>query len=256
MQRYFLELSYNGACYAGFQVQENANTVQAEVERSMAIYYRSAFELTGSSRTDAGVHARQNFFHFDSDLLDGRDLKKDVYHLNAILPADIAIKSIRQVRNDAHCRFDADYRHYIYTLYRFKDPFLEQYAWYYPYTIDLEKLQQAAAIVKQTRDFESFAKKNSQVKNFLCNIYTSEWKEEGDLLKYHVSGNRFLRGMVRGLVATMVKVGRNKIDLEYFKEVINKKDSRFAEFASPARGLRLETVSFKKDIFFVEPGYL
>src|SRR5687768_9242241 len=116
MARYFLEVSYKGTGYAGFQVQKNANTIQAEVERALEIYYKQGFELTGSSRTDAGVHALQNFFHFDSTeqlpLLD-----KDVYHLNAILPATIVIKGIRQVKDDAHARFDAVSRQYEYRIY-------------------------------------------------------------------------------------------------------------------------------------------
>src|SRR5436853_3547527 len=122
MPRYFIEVCYRGTSYAGFQVQQNANTIQAETEKAFNIYFRSVFSLTGSSRTDAGVHALQNFFHFDSEhTFDKEALKKAVYHLNALLPGDIALKEIREVAPDAHCRFDAVSREYHYTIYNYKD---------------------------------------------------------------------------------------------------------------------------------------
>jgi tRNA pseudouridine38-40 synthase len=134
MARYFIEVAYKGTAYAGFQVQQNANTIQSEVEKALAVYFRHAVSLTGSSRTDAGVHALQNYFQFDMDtLLDEAACEKSVYHLNAILPADISVKSIRSVDDTAHCRFDAVSRSYIYTIYQFKDPFLNDRGYYYPY---------------------------------------------------------------------------------------------------------------------------
>src|SRR4051812_26048720 len=126
MARYFIEVAYKGTAYAGFQVQQNANTIQAEVEKALHTYLRLAIVLTGSSRTDAGVHASQNYFQFDTDMqLDEKACDKAVYHLNAILPPDISVRSIRAVAETAHCRFDAVSRSYIYTIYQFKDPFLQ-----------------------------------------------------------------------------------------------------------------------------------
>src|SRR6185437_1337796 len=223
--RYFIETSYKGTAYSGFQAQKNANTIQAEIEKSLSIYFKHAFQLTGSSRTDAGVHALQNFFHFDAanplinDVTERKDktenfqLEKSVYHLNAILPNDIVIKKIFQVSENAHCRFDAVSREYKYFIYKNKNPFLEGWAYYFPYQIDLEKLKKCAEVIYLNNDFTSFSKKNTQVKNFICDIKKSEWILENDTLVYHVEANRFLRGMVKGLVGTMLKVGRGVISL-------------------------------------------
>src|SRR6478735_11896525 len=128
MQRYFLEVTYKGTRYSGFQVQHNALTIQSEVEKAMTILFRQPFSLTGSSRTDAGVHALQNFFHFDTDISIRHN---QLYNLNAILPTDIAVKGIYPVENQAHCRFDAISREYKYFIYKEKDPFLKETAWYY-----------------------------------------------------------------------------------------------------------------------------
>ena len=241
MLRYFLEVSYKGTNYSGFQSQKNANSIQEEVEKAFAILHKEKAVLTGSSRTDAGVHALQNFFHFDFE----RPLNPQlVYKINAILPEDIVVKSVRQVQPDAHCRFDAVSREYKYFVYRQKDPFLRDRAYYYPYKINIEKLQQAAAILTEYQDFTSFSKRNTQVKTFVCQIQLSEWLQENQCLVYKVKANRFLRGMVRALVATMLKVGRGTIDLEEFRSIVEAKDCTQASFAVPATGLFLVSVNY------------
>lgn len=241
MLRYFLEVSYKGTNYSGFQSQKNANSIQEEVEKAFAILHKEKAVLTGSSRTDAGVHALQNFFHFDFE----RPLHPQlVYKINAILPEDIVVKAIKQVHSDAHCRFDAVSREYRYFVYRQKDPFLRDRAYYYPYKISIEKLQQAAAILTEYQDFTSFSKRNTQVKTFICQIQRSEWFQENQCLVYKVKANRFLRGMVRALVATMLKVGRGTIDLEEFRSIVEAKDCTQASFAVPATGLFLVAVNY------------
>lgn len=246
MNRYFLELAYLGKGYAGFQIQENAMTIQEEVEKALKIYYRESFDLTGSSRTDAGVHALQNYFHFDSALeMDPAAL----YNLNAILPGGIVIKSIRKMKPDAHCRFDALSREYRYYVYAAKNPFIAETAYYYPYKINLEALQQAAVEIKQHQNFESFSKRNTQVNNFQCSIQSSEWLLERDCFVYRVVANRFLRGMVRGLVGTMLQVGRGKMNLEQFRGVIEARDASKADFAVPGQGLFLVSVTYPADYF-------
>ena len=216
MPRYFIEVSYKGTNYSGFQKQQNANSVQAELEKALEIFYRQKFELTGSSRTDAGVHALQNFFHFDTDTI----INDYSYNLNAILPDDIVAKRIFPVADDAHCRFDALSRQYHYYIYQDKNPFLQGRAYYVPYTIDIELLQAAAAEIKKHTDFTSFSKRNTQVRTFDCTIYQSEWIQQDDCLVYAVKANRFLRGMVKGLVGTMLLVGKKKINLEEFTNPI------------------------------------
>src|SRR3990170_4154731 len=242
MPRYFLEVSYKGTNYSGFQSQKNANSIQEEVEKAFEILHKEKVILTGSSRTDAGVHALQNFFHFD---FAGSLNPQLVYKINAILPEDIVIKSVMPVGHDAHCRFDAVSREYKYFIYRQKDPFLRDRAYYYPYKISIDKLQQAASILTQYQDFTSFSKRNTQVKTFVCQIQQSEWFYENQCLIYKVKANRFLRGMVRALVATMLKVGRGTIDLEEFKRIVELKDCTQASFAVPANGLFLIAVNYE-----------
>lgn len=244
MPRYFLEVSYKGTNYSGFQSQKNANTIQAEVEKAFEILQKEKVVMAGSSRTDAGVHALQNYFHFDSN---GTINPQFVYKINAILPDDIAIKKIISVADDSNCRFDAVSREYKYFIYRHKDPLLLDRAFYYPYKLDIEILQQAASIIKECSDFTSFSKRKTQAKTFICKIIESEWYFENDMLVYHVKANRFLRGMVRALTATMLKVGRKKITLDEFRSIIDVKDCTQASFSVPARGLFLIAVEYPVD---------
>lgn len=241
MQRYFIEVAYKGSAYAGFQVQENAPTVQAAVEKALGIFFKMPFSLTGSSRTDAGVHALQNYFHFDS-LLEITD--KVIYNLNAILPADITIKSIRPMPADAHCRFDATSREYRYYVYDKKNPFLAGRAYFFPYPLELSLLKTAAKVIQEYEDFTSFSKRNTQVKNFRCQILESDWYIENDCVVYYVKANRFLRGMVRGLVGTMLQVGRGKTDIAGFRNIIESKNCSNADFSVPGHGLFLCQVHY------------
>lgn len=241
MTRYFLELSYKGTRYSGFQTQENAETVQGEVEKAFSTLQRKPVEMIGSSRTDAGVHALQNFFHFD---FEGGLHPDFVYKMNAILPRDIVIYGVKEVAPEAHCRFDATSRYYRYYIYRSKNPFLEDRAYFYPYTMDMEKMQMAAAILMEYEDFTTFSKRNTQVKTFKCKISHSKWLWEGEYLVYEVEANRFLRGMVRALTATMLRVGRGKIGLEEFRQIIEGKDNTKANFDVPGKGLFLTAVRY------------
>jgi len=240
MPRYFIEVAYKGTNYSGFQKQQNANSVQAELEKALEIFYRQKFELTGSSRTDAGVHALQNFFHFDTD----RVIDDGSYNLNAILPDDIVAKRIFPVADDAHCRFDALSRQYHYYIYQDKDPFLQGRAYYVPYPIDMDLLQAAAAEIKNHTDFTSFSKRNTQVKTFECTIQQSEWIQEVNCLVYRVKANRFLRGMVKGMVGTMLLVAKKKITLDEFIAIIEAKDCTKADFSVSADGLFLVKVTY------------
>ncbi len=244
--RYFIELSYHGHDFAGFQIQDNALTVQYELERAMHTILRVPIALTGSSRTDAGVHARQNFFHFDSEKI---LTDKQVYNLNAVLPASMAVRSIRMMPETAHSRFNAISRRYQYFLYTKKNPFYADRGWHYPYPLDQEVLQTCANLLIEHRDFTSFSKRNTQAKTMICTLSESQWRMEKDQMIYSVTGNRFLRGMVRGLVATMLLAGRGKITLIEFEEIIKAKDCSRADFAAPARGLFLEEVRYPEGYF-------
>lgn len=244
MARFFMELAYMGKDFAGFQVQQNANTVQAEVEKALQIYFKERIELTGSSRTDSGVHAHQNFFHFDFHMFEDQCFNKAVYHINAILPSTITIKKIYRVADNAHCRFDALSRAYQYTIYNYKDPFLDDRAYYYPYPLDIVMLQEAASIILSNNNFRSFCKKNVQVHTYNCDIMHSQWHKEGHVITYEVQANRFLRGMVRGLVGTMVRLGTGKLTIEGFKDIIDSNDCTRVDFSTPAKGLSLIKVAY------------
>ncbi|MEO7922570.1 MAG: tRNA pseudouridine(38-40) synthase TruA [Chitinophagaceae bacterium] len=247
MPRYFLEVSYKGTAYSGFQSQHNANTIQSEVEKAFEILQKEKVMMTGSSRTDAGVHALQNFFHFDTAMAleqwkGAVTVPQLIYKMNAILPGDIVIKGIREVAEEAHCRFDAISREYSYYIYWKKDPFLRDRAFYFPYKLDMAKLCEAAEVIKEYTDFTSFSKRNTQVKTFECLIMESHWLTEDNCLIYNVKANRFLRGMVKALTATLLKVGRGKLSVEDLRAIILAKDCTRASFAVPAHGLFLNSV--------------
>ena len=247
MPRYFIEVFYKGTNYSGFQIQQNANSIQAEIEIALNIFFKEKFSLTWSSRTDAGVHALSNYFHFDSDasvIIFYERLNKIIYNLNSILPADIVVKRIYRVADDAHCRFDAISREYKYYIYQQKDPFQADRAYYFPYKLDINLLNQAAASILAYQDFTSFSKRNTQVANFRCIISKSEWIREQSHLTYTVKANRFLRGMVRGLVGTMLKAGTGKISIGKFCEIIESRDCSSADFSTPAYGLFLIKVQY------------
>lgn len=239
--RYFLEVSYKGTNYAGFQIQRNALTIQSEVEKALSIFFRHAVALTGSSRTDAGVHAFQNFFHFDLDL---EFHPMSIYNINAVLPSDIVIRSVMPVANDAHSRFLATSRVYRYFITTAKNPFLVETAWFYPYAVDFSLLNEAAKMLFNYTDYTSFSKRNTQVRTTQCTILKSDWTLVDNKLTYLVEANRFLRGMVRGLVGTMLLVGRRKITLQQFENIIQSKDCTKANFSTPPHGLFLVKVVY------------
>jgi tRNA pseudouridine38-40 synthase len=244
--RYFIELQYDGTGYSGFQVQENAVTIQSEVEKALATIFRQSFSLTGSSRTDAGVHALQNYFHFDTDLVIS---PKQLYNLNALLPATIAVRNIHPVKTDAHCRFDAIAREYHYHIHRYKDPFRINRSWFYPYAVDIDRLNKLAAFIKAQTDFESFSKRNTQVHTFQCRIAVCEWTADAHGLMFVVKGNRFLRGMVRGLVSTMLKLARQEQGIAQLSGIFDAKDCSKADFTAPGHGLFLSGVQYPDHIF-------
>lgn len=241
MPRYFLELSYKGTAYSGFQIQANAGSVQEEVEKAFSVFFRKEVMMTGASRTDTGVHARQNYFHFDfEDPIEN----EAVYRLNAILPGDICIRGIFPVPDGAHCRFDAESREYRYYIYGKKDPFRQDRAYFYPYPLNWAVLEEAAGRLKEFNDFTSFSKRNTQVKHFRCSILESNWIRQEEDCYFRIRANRFLRGMVRGLTGTMLLVGRGHLTAGQFVEILEGMDPSRVNFNVPAKGLFLERVRY------------
>ncbi|HVG41425.1 MAG TPA: tRNA pseudouridine(38-40) synthase TruA [Chitinophagaceae bacterium] len=245
MPRYFLEVAYKGTRYSGFQVQQNAVTIQSEIEKAFNILHRRPLLLTGSSRTDAGVHALQNYFHFDDEEgLNGQFL----YKMNAILPDDIVIKALHIMQAGAHCRFDAVSREYEYRIYRSKNPFLKGIAMYYPYKLNREAMQVAANEVLKQTHFFAFSKSNTQVTNFNCRIIKSSWIETEEVSIYTIEANRFLRGMVRMLTASILQVGRGRLSVDEFSDYF-KAPFQKSTYLVPPDGLFLKNVNYPLNFF-------
>lgn len=244
MPRYFIELAYKGTQYSGFQTQSNANTIQAEMEKAFKTLHRQPAILTGSSRTDAGVHALQNYFHFD---FDAEVHPQFIYKMNAILPGDIVIRSVNKMSDESHSRFDAISREYIYKIHRFKNPFKSETSLFYPYKLDYELMQKGAEMILSKTNFFSFSKTNTQVNNYRCVIKKSKWIIKEEELVYTIEGNRFLRGMVRLLAASLLKLGRHQLSLQNFESLFNSNTK--CGFSVPAHGLFLKRVSYPENYF-------
>lgn len=243
--RYFIEVAYKGAAFGGFQIQDNVNTVQAVIDHAISTLMRTAVVTTGSSRTDAGVHALQNFLHFDME----QDLHPQfLYKVNAILPPDVVVRHVYRVPDEAHSRFAALSRSYEYTLYLHKDPFLQDRGYFFPYRLDVGLLQEAAGVLMEYENFMTFSKRNTQVKTYNCNIMSSAWTVREDRIMYNVTANRFLRGMVRGMVGTMLRVGRGKLSMQGFREAIESRNCVNADFAVPPQGLFLMRVNYPEGL--------
>lgn len=245
MPRYFIELAYRGTDFHGWQIQKNAErTVQSVLNHALSVLLRESVETLGSSRTDAGVHAKHNVAHFttEKELSDGF-----VRKLNFILPDDIVVYDIKKVKYNAHARYDAIARYYEYHISFVKNPFNQLFSWYYPYKpLSLELLNEVAAFYKMQKDFASFGKKKSQVKTTLCDIELCEWiyDEQQQLLIYRVKANRFLRGMVRAMVQTAVQIGRGNIPIEHLPEIFASRINTKTDFSAPANGLTLMKVFY------------
>lgn len=244
--RYFIQLSYNGAAYHGWQIQPNAITVQETLQDSLSKLLNTKIAITGAGRTDTGVHASQMFAHFDID--EELDTPKLLYKLNSFLPKDIAIQSIFEVRADAHARFDAVKRSYKYKVCLKKDVFQYDYAYLMHQELDMQKMNEASEVLLSYSDFQCFSKSNTDVKTYNCKIENAYWNKEGDMLVFNISADRFLRNMVRAIVGTLVNVGLGKLDVQDMHRIIASKDRGQAGFSVPAKGLYLTEVLYQNNI--------
>lgn len=245
--RYFFEITYNGRNYHGWQSQRNAIGVQAVVEKALRQLVREEVSIVGSGRTDTGVHCMQQFFHTDiTKAFDKAELQQ---RLNSFLPRDIAIRSIRKVKPDASARYAARERTYHYHITRRKDPLLEGLSFYFFKPINLQNLNRATALLMGKHDFECFSKVKTDVDHFHCEVKEARWTRKGDLLIFTITANRFLRGMVRAVVGTLLDVGTGKTTIEEFKTILNSKDRKKAGMNVPAEGLFLAKVKYPRQIF-------
>lgn len=248
--RYFFEIAYHGKNYAGWQNQANAVTIQSVIENALSQIFRKETKIIASGRTDTGVHCLQQFFHCDLDkpfTFDNMIIK-----LNSFLPRDIVIKGIRRVKPDANARFDAFERSYLYRITRTKNPFLEGLAWHYFRPLDVQTMNRAAALLLGEHDYECFSKVHTDVNHFLCDIKKAQWKEEGDILEFGITANRFLRGMVRSIVGTLIDVGSGKTSMKDFQGIIESRDRKKAGPNVPPQGLYLKKIKYPAGIFMKE----
>ncbi|MGB0788932.1 MAG: tRNA pseudouridine(38-40) synthase TruA [Marinirhabdus sp.] len=245
--RYFIDISYNGANYHGWQRQPGAESVQGVLEHTLTTSLRHKIAVTGAGRTDAGVHAEQLVAHFDCPQLG--DIPVAVHKLNAFLPQDIAVNAIRPVKEGAHARFDATERAYEYRTHLKKDPFLANFSHKLFKKPDLAAMQLASKILTEHQDFKCFSRSNTDVRTYTCDIRSAHWGAAGGTLVFYIAANRFLRNMVRAIVGTLLGVGFGKITIDQFYGILESRDRSRAGASAPAHGLYLTRVSYRDTLF-------
>ncbi len=249
--RYFAELAYKGTAYKGWQRQVDAPSVEQALEDALATLLRTPIEVVGAGRTDTGVHASYYVAHFDMPI-ESSDATTLLYHLNSILPHDIAVFSLTPVDDDAHARFNAVAREYKYYIATHKDPFRRETAWQYFVDLDVERMNLAAAALLRADDFTTFSKLHSNNKTNICKVSKAVWTPgEGELV-FTIRADRFLRNMVRSIVGTLVDVGRGKIDADEFARILAARDRSLASGSAPAQGLFLNDILYPEHIFHRE----
>lgn len=243
-QRFFIELSYDGTAYHGWQVQPNSVTVQQELDRALSVFFRQPVTTLGCGRTDTGVHASQFFAHMDLENVTALQAGSAVSGVNALLPYAIAVRRIFDVENQAHARFDATSRSYEYHFHFHKDPFKLNRSWLYKAELDLEAMNIAAASLMNFTDFTSFSKSNTSTATNNCKITRADFRETEGGIVFTISADRFLRNMVRAIVGTLVMIGRKEIGIADFAEIIVSKNRSNAGQSVPACGLYLVNVTY------------
>ena len=248
--RYFIYLEFDGTAYSGWQIQPHSPSVQQTLEESLALFLRTKVSVTGAGRTDAGVHAAQMVAHFDLD--EPQDCAWMLSKLNGILPADIAVHSIVPVKPDAHARFDATARTYKYYVTPGKTAFNRSYSWYLPNKPDFDLMNKAAELLISTVDFTSFSKLHTDTKTNDCHVTEARWTSLDDgRWVFTITADRFLRNMVRAIVGTLMDVGRHKLTIDGFRQIIENKDRCSAGDSAPAQGLFLHKIVYPDNLFMI-----
>ena len=243
--RYFLDIHYRGTNYSGWQIQSNANTVQAEINSALSTLLKSSIETLGSGRTDAGVHAYQQVAHFDA-----KELPTDfVYKLNSLLPKDIAIRKVDAVIESAHARFDALSRTYRYFIHKRKEPFIENSSYFFHKELDIDLIDEAVSLILEQRDFEAFSKVRTEVHNFNCEIFEARWELTSSGHVFCIRADRFLRGMIRALVGTLLDVGLKRTSIHQLRSIFESRNRREAGRSVPSGGLYLDAMEYPKNIY-------
>jgi tRNA pseudouridine38-40 synthase len=243
--RYFIKLAYDGARYHGWQIQDNALTVQEVITKAIQLIWLKDFKMIGCGRTDTGVNATRFYAHFDLEEEKSREeLNELAFRLNRYLPEDIVIFSIFPVPPNLHSRYDAISRTYEYRIHTFKDPFLNNQSWFVYGNLDIELMNRAGEVLKEYEDFTSFSKFNEKRKTNLCTVTEARWEKDGHKLVFRITANRFLHDMVRAIVGTMINIGQHKINIEDLKVIIESLNRCNAGESVPAKGLYLTDVKY------------
>lgn len=249
MVRYFIELSFNGKDFVGWQIQLNGISVQEVLNKALSTIFREKIETVGCGRTDTGVHASYFVAHFDAENPYSIEISRAIYKLNRILPYSIAVSSISEVASTTHARFDAIERTYRYVISTKKNPFLTNLAYHYSLPLDIDKMNIAAALLLTITDFTSFAKLHSDNKTNLCKVVKAEWSQEDDTLVFTITANRFLRNMVRAVVGTLIDIGLGKYGPEEILQIAEAGSRSVAGFSVPAEGLFLSNIVYPDHIY-------
>lgn len=248
--RYFIELSYRGTHYHGWQLQPDAVTVQEKVNEALSQITGESVTTVGAGRTDTGVHASQMVVHIDTSTR--LNLNDAAHRFNAVLPEDIVVHDIKKVQDDAHARFHATSRTYEYRMYLGRNPFLLDTSWQLHQTpLNLDKMNEAANLLLNHRDFKCFSKSKTAVKTYLCSIEKAHWVLRGKHLTFHITADRFLRNMVRAIVGTLISVGKGKTSLTAFEKILESQDRRNAGTSAPAKGLFLTQITYPESLYHV-----
>ena len=244
--RYFIEFSYNGKAYHGWQNQPNAISVQQVLEESLSKLLRTEIKVMGAGRTDAGVHASQMFAHFETK--EEFDIPLIIFKLNCFLPNDIAVQDIFEVHEKAHARFHALSRTYKYKIGTKKNVFTSDFYYHVYFPLDIDKMNEACNILFQYTDFQCFSKSNTDVKTYHCKMMEAFWELDNDELVFTIKADRFLRNMVRAIVGTMINIGLGKIEVNELHNIIKSKNRSEAGYSVPANGLFLTKITYPDTI--------
>jgi tRNA pseudouridine38-40 synthase len=247
VQRYFIKLAYKGTNYHGWQIQENALSVQAVITSALATILQDNIEITGCGRTDTGVHAQMYFAHFDTEKQ--FQTSSLTYQINNLLPKDIVVFEVIPVIPTAHARFDAVSRSYEYIISNEKNPFSFELSYYFRQKLNIMMMNRCGEILINTKDFKSFCKTGSDNKTTICEVKKAYWEKDKNNFIFHIQADRFLRNMVRAVVGTMIEVGMGKINEQDFQKIVDAKDRKQAKFSAPAEGLHLTHIEYPKNIF-------
>jgi len=247
MSRFFIEIKYDGTNYHGWQIQDNASSVQEEINKAFSTILQKKIEVVGAGRTDTGVHAKQLFAHFEIE--NDFDIEKTSFKINKFLPDDISCTSITKVNDEAHARFSATARTYEYWITPNKNPFLQNKAYYLPYSINLDLMNEATTVLLIHTDFSCFSRSKTDTFTNDCDITFANWEQKNDCIVFTITANRFLRNMVRAIVGTLLEIGQRKIEVAELKKIIASKSRAKAGTSAPAHGLYLTEVNYPKEVF-------